>query len=198
MIQDGPHVRYPDSVEALLVPLDSVKQHPDNPNNGDLEEIIKSIKVNGFLEIPVVDKATGYIIAGNHRWQALHALGASKIPVVYADMLNDGGDLRYMLASNEIGKLARMDKNLQAEILQKLSEQTELGLVGTGFDDDRYRDLMADLAATAHIPMGGNDGGYAPSGYYQVVIEFKDPDKRDEAMKFLSVMFGDNARSVNL
>lgn len=198
MIQDGPHVRYPDSVEPLLVPLDSVKQHPDNPNNGDLEEIIASIKVNGFLEVPVVDQETGYILSGNHRWQALHALGATQIPVVFAEGMRDGGDVRYLIGANEIARLARMDKHQQAELLKMLSETTELGLIGTGFDDQRYADLMADLAATAHIPMGGNDGGYAPSGIFQVVIEFTSASERDEAYADLYERYEDRARSVNL
>lgn len=170
-------IRFAERLKPLLVPLDSVQQHPANPNNGDVDSIIESIKVNGFNSVVTVDERTGYIIAGNHRYQALHALGATEIPVIYATPAPDGDERRYMLADNQTARLARMDQAAELEILKELAE-SEIGLFGTGFTDELMQQLMLDLANQAEIPMGGGMDT-APSGIYQIIIDFDNADDRD-------------------
>lgn len=180
----------------MLVPLGSVQQHPDNPNNGDLDALIESIQINGFNTVITVDRATGYIVAGNHRWQAMHALGATHIPVVFTDM-DRSGAIRYMVADNQTGKLAVMDNNALVDLLRQLQD-TDLGLAGSGFDEASMHRLLEQMAMEDNIPMGDGGGlGVAPSGIYQVVLEFESADERDEAFVNMSERY-DNVRSVSL
>jgi ParB-like chromosome segregation protein Spo0J len=182
--------------ESMLVPLSSVQQHPDNPNNGDVDALIESIQINGFNTVITVDRATGYIIAGNHRWQAMHALGATHIPVVFTDM-DASGALRYMVADNRTGQLAVMDNHALIDLLGKLRD-SDLGLAGTGFDEESMLRLMEQMAAEENAPMGDGGGlGVAPSGIFQVVIEFESPDERDECFANMAERY-DNVRSVSL
>lgn len=122
-------VRFPKKVEPLLVPIEQVHQHPDNPNNGDLDELIASIQRFGFVTVITADAKTGEIIAGNHRYQALLALGATRIPVLWVDHWGNDDRLGYLVGDNEIGRRARMDKSALAEILTYL-KTTEMGLLG--------------------------------------------------------------------
>lgn len=189
-------VRFAPSLEPLLVPLSSVRQHPTNPNNGDIDELIASIKVSGFVTAITVDEETGYILAGNHRYQALHALGATEIPVIYARFDPDKGAERFMVGDNQIARLAVMDNDMLLEHLKDL-QATEIGLIASGFDDDRFMRLMEEAAAGAALPQepAMGQGAY---GIFQVVVDFDNASDRDELLADLTDRFEDKARGVNL
>lgn len=172
-------VHFVDDVKDKLVPIDQVRQHPDNPNNGDVEALIESIQVNGFYTTIAVDRATGYILAGNHRYQALCALNATHIPVVWLDK-DRSGSVRVLVGDNKTGKLAVVDAGQQIELLRELAE-TPMGLAGSGFNQDSFLQLLQDYANQGNqIPTADGFGhGVAPSGIYQVVVDFRDEDQRD-------------------
>lgn len=192
-------IRWAKGVDKLLVPIDTVQQHPRNPNNGDVDELVTSIKQNGFNTVLTVDEKTGYILAGNHRYQALCALGATHVPVVYAvDTGEAKADVRYLIADNQLARLAQMDEGLLLEHLQEL-QASEIGLLGTGWDDDKLEALMQ--AMLAEDDMGDEQGfgaGEAPEGVFQVVLDFEDADERDMAWIVLQQEYGSKARTVNL
>jgi hypothetical protein len=190
-------VNFVEDVRDKLVPIDQVRQHPDNPNNGDVEKLIESIQVNGFYTTITADRSTGYILAGNHRYQALHALGATQIPVVWVDK-DRHGTLRILVGDNATGQLAEVDKSGQAEILRELME-SPLGIAGSGFDVDSYQRLLEQLLMDQQqIPMAeGFGAGTAPSGIFQVVIDFDNADDRDTLLSELAQSY-ENVRSVNL
>jgi hypothetical protein len=192
-------VRFAEGVKNLLVPIEQVKQHPNNPNNGDIDNLIESIQVNGFVTAITVDANTGYIIAGNHRYQALHALGAREIPVLWVDHWDSDGAKRYLVGDNAAGKRAVLDPNATLALLQELNN-TEKGLAGTGYGQAEYLRLMEEvLAIGQEIPTADGFGhGVAPSGVFQVIIDFEDQDERDEAFMDCSERFGSKARTANL
>lgn len=188
-------VRYADGLWPLMVPIDSIQQHPDNYNNGDLDAIIESITVNGFMSPLIVQKSTGYILAGNHRWQALHAMGATEVPAVMADVSNDRAT-RYLLADNRTASLAVVDEAAQFALLRELAE-SEDGLIGTGFDQGAYERMLMDLANPD--PIGDGEGfGIGAAGIFQVVVDFENEEERDELLSRLEPSFGEKVRKVNL
>lgn len=190
-------VRFAEGVRPLLVPIDRVHQHQDNPNNGDLDALIESIQINGFVTAVTADAKTGNIIAGNHRYQALHALGATEIPVIWVDHMDASGAVRYMVADNRTGKLAILDDTALAALLTNLSD-TDLGLAGTGYDDASYQRLLLDMMAEPEIPDGGGFGA-APSGLYQVIVDFEDDrDGRDFLFAEMAERFPERARIADL
>ena len=194
-------VKWARGLEKILVPIDSIQQHPDNPNNGDVQEIVDSIEVNGFNTVITVDAQTNYIIAGNHRWQALHALGAEQCPVVFVDRNTERGDIRYLIADNLIGKKAVVDDMELAGLLMGLKEQTMLGLAGTGMDDAGLERLLNDLAMmNSQLPPDGGAGGFlAPSNLYQITVTFEgDEDARNALYDELAVRFPGITKAVNL
>lgn len=190
-------VRFAEGVKPLLVPIDRVHQHASNPNNGDLEALIESIQVNGFVTAVTADARTGNIIAGNHRYQALHALGATEIPVIWVDHMDSSGAVRYMVADNRTGKLAVLDDAALAALLTDLSD-TDMGLAGTGYDDASYQRLLLDMMADPDIPQDGGFGPAAPSGIFQAVVDFENKDDRDTLFAELIERFPEQARSADL
>jgi hypothetical protein len=124
--------QYHDDLAQLLQPIDDVTPHPRNYNNGDVEAIGESIEVNGMYRPLYVQRSSGYIIAGNHTWQACKELGASEIPVVYLDV-DDNTALRIMLADNKVASLAQPDNALLLELLDNLAADDSL--LGTGYKE---------------------------------------------------------------
>lgn len=192
-------VRFPDRLKPLLVPIREVHQHPDNPNNGDLDELITSIQRFGFVTAITVNAKTGEIVAGNHRYQALLALGATEIPVIPVETWESDDGIGYMIADNEIARRAKMDKSQLLGLLKYL-QTTEKGLMGTGHNDNTLERLMMDLAqdmSRLDTP-GGFGGALAPSGIFQVVVDFTSPADRDMLYQMLKEEYGAKVRTVNL
>lgn len=133
-------------LEVETVPIDSLKQHPRNPRRGDVEAILKSIESNGFFDPIGVQKSTGYIIDGNHRWLAAKRAGMDSVPVVMLDV-DDETAIRILLASNRTNDIAAYDESVLAELLKEAESYND-GLIGTGYtlnDVDRIVQGIAGI-----------------------------------------------------
>lgn len=189
-------VRFAPGLENLLVPIDSVRQHPKNPRNGDLDVIIESIRTNGYVAPIIVQKSTGFIIAGNHRWQAMHALSSKVIPALIVDY-NDEQAVRYLLADNNTSDKARNDDAMMVELLRQMQE-TDLGLLGTGMDDNDLARLLQGLedAPFSEVPHPMQP---AMHGIYEVTVTFDNEDDRKNLTEELKERFGDEeVREANI
>lgn len=192
-------VRWAEGVKSLLVPIDQVKQHPDNPNSGDDENLVQSIQLNGFVTAITADAKTGYIIAGNTRYRALHALGATQIPVLWVDHWEGDGAIRYLIGDNASARKAVMDDAQLLALLGALSE-TEAGLVGTSITDNEYEQMLMSFANNLDAPdlSGFGGAGEKVLGVFQIVMDFPDnEDERDAVFAELAERY-ENVRSVNL
>jgi len=126
-----------------VVPIDALKPHPRNPREGDIGAIHTSIDNNGFYGRVIAQKSTGFILAGNHRWQAMTQAGATEIPVEWIDV-DDDHALRILLADNRTNDLASYNDNELADLLEQLRVDTGT-LAGTGYDGDDLDELLDDL-----------------------------------------------------
>lgn len=129
--------------EHVTVPIDAIRPHPRNPRQGDVGAIHESIENNGFYGAIIAQKSTGYILAGNHRWQAARQAGATEIPVTWVDV-DDDHALRILLADNRTNDLATYDTDTLAQLLREIHADTG-SLLGTGYDGDDLDQLLADL-----------------------------------------------------
>lgn len=102
-----------------MEPIDAVRAHPSNPRNGDIDAIVKSIRVNGYVSPVIAQRSTGHIIAGNHRYYALLQSGSEMIPVVWVDM-DDLSAKNYMLDDNRTSDLGNYDNANLVAVLQEL------------------------------------------------------------------------------
>lgn len=126
-------------IAHLAIPIDSVRPHPRNPNNGDTEAITESLRINHQFRPIVVNRRTREILAGNHTWAAALELGWGQIAATFVDA-DDEQAVRIMIADNRSARLARPDDAAIAELLVELPF-----LAGTGYDDAALADLLAAL-----------------------------------------------------
>ncbi len=119
--------------------VSELKVHPDNPRQGNVSDIARSIEINGFYGAIVAQKSTGFVLAGNHRLMAAKETGAKTIPVAWVDC-DDEEARRILLADNRLSDLATYDESILATLLEELA-QTEIGLDGTGYDSDFLDEL---------------------------------------------------------
>ena len=95
-------IKFHHSLLPLLVPIEEVTPWPDNPNNGDVDKIAESIRVNGMYQAICAQRSTGYILVGNHRYAALQELGSDQVPVIWLEV-GDEEARRIAIADNRIG-----------------------------------------------------------------------------------------------
>ncbi len=128
--------------EYQTVAIDSIRPHERNVRQGDVGLIYESINANGFYSDIIVQKSTGRIIVGNHRWKAALDSGAKEVPVKFIDV-DDNAALRILLADNKTSDSATNDDAALAELLKELVDDG--GLEGTGFSSDDLDELLNDL-----------------------------------------------------
>lgn len=121
-----------------MADLKKIKPHPKNARKGDVELLGNLIEVNGFYGALVVQRSTGHILVGNHRYKAALEKGAKQLPVLYVDVDDDRAQ-RILAGDNRSNDLAGYDDQLLAELLGDIQ-----AMLGTGFDDDDYRALLGD------------------------------------------------------
>lgn len=134
----------------MLVDADTLKPHPRNARAQDSDVIRESILRNGVYRPLYVQKSSGYILAGNHTYEALLSLGQSRVPVLELDV-DDDTALRIMLADNRIPDLGRYDDGLLADILSQLAESPD-ELVGTGYALSDVETIIDTLNANTPAP----------------------------------------------
>lgn len=122
--------------------IDTVEPHPDNARVGDVSAIAESLTRFGQVKPILVQKSTGFVVAGNHTREAAKSLGWEEIAAVLLDM-DDETAKAYLLADNRLSDRAKYDQAKLYDSLEGL-----LDLDGTGFDLDYVESLGDALGAT--------------------------------------------------
>jgi site-specific DNA-methyltransferase (adenine-specific) len=141
-------------LRSLIVPIDSVTLHPNNPRRGDVDAVAASLARFGQQKPIVVQASTRYVVAGNHLVKAAHSLGWTQI-AANVEELDDASAIGFMLADNRTADLGGYDDALLAAILAE--QDAAANLAATGYDADD----VAALLAAAGIP-GNRDSDATP------------------------------------
>jgi hypothetical protein len=159
------------------IPLDQMRPHPENYNQGDVGAICESLDSHGFYGAVIVQRATGNILAGNHRYFAAQAKGAKTLPGFWLDV-DDEDAKRILAVDNRTAKLATVDESKLVQLLASVFS-TPKGLAGTGYDGDDLDDLVQQLQPPDLGKLGG--GGGPSEGDLWPVLRFKvSPETRDK------------------
>jgi len=141
---------------ALAVPIDSVRPHPRNPNDGDVNSISTSLEAFSQYAPIVVQRSTGYIVKGNHTYLAARALGWRAIAANVMD-LDDTQALAVLVGDNRQSELGTRDQDALGTLLTELAEAD--ALVGIGYSGDDVDRLLAELAGPTFLPVGEDTQG---------------------------------------
>lgn len=112
------------------VKVDSLELYPGNAKRGDVDAIEESLKENDQFAPIVVQKSTGYVLAGNHTLLAARKAGWETIDVVVVDV-DDKRALKINLAANRTADKGSYDVDARAALLELL----EGDYAGTGYSE---------------------------------------------------------------
>lgn len=131
------------SLETREIPVKDLHLFYKNPNVGNVEEIAKSLKVNGLYRAIVVNAGTHTgrpmeVLAGNHTLKAARELGWETITAHVLDVDEDQAK-RIVLADNRTAELGQIDPEILLELSRDLDD-----LEGTGYSTEDLDALIVD------------------------------------------------------
>lgn len=135
--------------EYGLASVDSLRLHPKNPKKGNVDAIGQSLEENDFYGAILVQKSTGYMLAGNHRWKSAREKGLREVPVIYIDC-DDAKAEKILLADNRIADLGTYDDSILLMLLEERSK--EGSLAGTGYGDADLERMKQKLSTPEQFP----------------------------------------------
>ena len=150
------------ALRPMLVPVDALRAHEQNPRRGAVEEIRKSLRRFG-QQRPLLALPDGTLVAGHHVWQAAQAEGWSHVAVIRSDLTEKA--VAYMLADNRLGDLGVYDEPMLAEHLERLKGRD--ALEGTGYTYEDVDELLLVLAPPS-VPGASEDGAYT----WRIILAF--------------------------
>lgn len=130
------------------VPIEKLRPHPKNYRqhpDDQLDHIVASIKANGIYRNIVC--ANDYtVLAGHGVMKACQKMGMKEVPVIRLDVgPDDVRAMKVVTGDNEISHLGVIDDRLLSEILKDIKDRDEVGLLGTGYNDETLNDLLATI-----------------------------------------------------
>lgn len=134
-----PDFRVVDQEFDPAIPVVAIREHPDNPNEGDVGVIAESLDELGFYGAIIVQRSTGHIVAGNHRYRVAVAAHASTVPGFLINV-NDEDAAKIMAVDN--GSTRRGAVNL-AKLVALLSPLPSLR--GTSYKSSELDAIVARL-----------------------------------------------------
>lgn len=130
-----------------VIDLDSLKEHPRNPNthnDNQIDLLANIIKQQGWRAPITISNRSGNIVRGHGRLYAAQALGLESAPVDYQDYENDEEEWADLIADNRIAELSDMDRNMLKDVLQDIDNGSiELSL--TGYDEEQIESMMTEV-----------------------------------------------------
>lgn len=127
------------------VPVDALQEYPGNPRQGNVEELARSLQINGQYRPIVVRRETREILAGNHTWKAAKHLGWETINVTYVENITDTAAKRIVLADNRYSDIATYNVPDLTALLESLPN-----LEGTGYDNYVHANLDQAFPSTGN------------------------------------------------
>jgi ParB-like chromosome segregation protein Spo0J len=143
------------------VEIDSIAAHPRNPRVGNVDSIVESYLEHSQYQPIIVQRSTGYVLAGNHRLKAARALGWDSIKAIFIDV-DDDEAARILLVDNRTSDLGTYDEQVLADLLGELPD-----LAGTGYTPDDLSSLLEGLADDA---LGAEDEGEKLAESFQILV----------------------------
>lgn len=125
---------------VMTVEIDRLKPHPQNARTHDVPKIMRSLERFGLVKFPVVQRSTGYIVAGHGTIEAATKLGWKTIKIQVIDV-DDDTALGYLIADNATSDASSYDKGKLLNVLQ-----SALSLEGLGFDEEDIEALNEEVS----------------------------------------------------
>lgn len=134
-------------IKIEQTPITDLKPAPYNPrtiNKKEFAGLVESLKVFGFVDPIIANRATSHIVGGHMRYEAWKSLGNKTVPVVWVD-LDDKAERKLNVVLNSQAISGRYDELKLAEMLEEFKT------------DDDYEALRLDKLDPSHDSRGPNE-----------------------------------------
>ena len=185
-----------ESVDIQYTKLSDIAEADVNPKDHDIGAIHESMNRFGFTSPLLMNEATGKLVAGHGRVEALTQKkqfnedppaninvdedGDWLIPIIRGVSFKDENEAQaYLLADNRLVELGGWNTNVLLEELEKLAETSDLS--GTGFDQADIQQMYDDMEASIDE---GEDKGL-PMGKPSYEIVFDDETQQAQFYSFV-------------
>lgn len=142
-----------------VITLDDYQPHPRNYNkhpNAQIERLVHSLDKFGQVRNIVVWRQ--WFIAGHGVAQAAVESGRTTLRAnVIPDDWPEERVLAYLAADNELGKLSQPDDAQLLAILDEVKQYDHELLLASGFDQERFDDLIRSVEAGLEPPKAGDE-----------------------------------------
>lgn len=179
------------ALRRLLVPLDTLAPHPDNPRVHDLPVISASLARFGqqrpILVVPAgrVDANRATIVAGHGTTAGAAELGWTHVAIIESD-LTDAEIEAYLAADNRVGDLGSYEDDRLLALLKRIDEGP--GLEGVGYGRDDLDDLLASLQEKA--PANPNAQVLRDTSYAEFLQRYANRQTRGILLDFATASYG--------
>jgi hypothetical protein len=200
-------VRRPKLEDDVVDPRD-LKPHPRNYNahpEDQIEHLVASIREHGVYKNIVVAR-DNTILAGHGMVEAAVKAKEKTVPVKrIAYDPDDPRAIKLVAGDNEVNKLSDVDDRALSELLAEIKDKDPMGLLGTGFDEQRLANLVfvtrsaaeiADFDAAAHwvgMPEYGDEDLKFP---YKLVVSFQKEEDRDDFIRKTDIVIDKKAHKT--
>jgi hypothetical protein len=139
------------SQDYMLANVEDLQLHPKNANKGDMGAIGESIEENDFYGAIIVQKSTGYILAGNHRFRSAREKNMRQVPVIVVDV-DEERALKILMADNGTAKKSTTDDRAMLALAEDVKRISANGLKGTAFAETDYAKLVQKYSPPVAFP----------------------------------------------
>lgn len=140
-------------VKPELVDIETLRPHPANPRNGDLELLGESVRRHGVFRTIVVS-SDNVILAGNHTYMAAMGEGEQKLWISRMPFPHtDRQATEIMLVDNRGADAAQYDDAQLATVLATLDGDLD----GTGYDGGDLKKLLEKLDEDTSAQLGATE-----------------------------------------
>ena len=181
-------------VKIVFTKLSEIQEADRNVKDHDIGSIHESMNRFGFTSPLLLNEATGKLVAGHGRIEALKQKKQFKegvpanikvddesgewlVPVIRGVSFKNEEEVQaYLLADNRLVELGGWNTNALIEELEKLAEESSLE--GTGFDDADIQAMYEDLEK--QVGEGSDKGLPVGKPSYEIIFD----DETQQAMFF--------------
>jgi DNA modification methylase len=135
-------------VETIEVPVEDIVEWPGNARIHNQKVLDESVADHGQFRALLgrrLPDGRVQLLAGHGTRAALVRAGRDRVMVEVRDVPDDRVARRIVLMDNRANDLAGYDERALLALLD--DARADGGLGGTGFDDDAYRDLLAEVGS---------------------------------------------------
>lgn len=120
--------------------LKPFQKNPYNHPEKQLTMLKKSMREFGFTS-PILVSQDNMVIAGHARLKAAQEIGLSKVPTIFIDLPYEKA-VAYVIADNQLAKLAEEDRDLLGELLEGALGIPDFDIEAVGFSSEDIDTLL--------------------------------------------------------